>query len=84
MNREDIQKDLLDLLESECGLPADTSPDTPLFTSGLLDSVEIVRVLLLLEERFDLSIATLDVNLDNFDSMHQITEFVAARVDGRG
>jgi acyl carrier protein len=84
MNRAQIQHEIILLLSNECGLPDNTTAEVLLFTSGLLDSPEIVRILPLIEERFGIRVGAFDVNLDNFDSVKQITEFVAARLGCQG
>lgn len=58
------------------------SPDTDLFATARLDSLGVVELVLELERRFGITIATDDLELDHFRSLNAIAEFVAARVGG--
>ena len=56
--------------------------DTDLFATARLDSLGVVELVLELERRFGITIATDDLELDHFRSLNAIAEFVAARVGG--
>lgn len=58
------------------------APDTDLFATARLDSLGVVELVLELERRFGITIATDDLELDYFRSLNAIAEFVAARVGG--
>ena len=65
------------LLGSEFGLEAETlAANAPIFSSGLLDSLSSLRLLMALEKKFGLSISPLDVALDEVDSIAKIIETV--------
>jgi acyl carrier protein len=68
---------LLNLLETEIGLPI--TPDTPLVSSGLIDSLKFSRLLILLEECYGVPIDCRDVGTDNFDTPRQILQFLQPR-----
>jgi methoxymalonate biosynthesis acyl carrier protein len=69
-------------------------PETDLFENGIIDSLQLVELLLQLERRFGVRIAIDDIDLDNFRTLERIarlvtelqpgvTEFRARRVHGR-
>lgn len=53
------------------------SSDAPLFSSGLIDSFALVTLLTFVETESGLMISPEDVNLENFDSIDRILDFVA-------
>jgi acyl carrier protein len=56
---------------------AAVSDDAPLFSSGVIDSFALVSVLSFIEKSGGIRIGVGDVNLDNFDSVARIVDFVA-------
>ena len=70
-------------LEDECGVDAGKlTSDDALFSSSLLNSLDILRVVSYLEETFTIQIGTWEVSLEGFDTMNQISEFVLAKLQG--
>lgn len=62
------------ILKDHLGLDtADLSGDELLFSSGRLDSLNSLRLLLALEGEFGVSISPLDVSLEDVDSINKIT-----------
>jgi acyl carrier protein len=55
------------------------SAETDLIEAGLLDSLALVELLAQLEESFDVSISTEDMELENFRSITSIAMFVMRR-----
>ena len=53
------------------------SSDAALFSSGLIDSFALVTLLTFVETESGLMISPEDVNLENFDSIDRILDFVA-------
>ncbi len=73
-----VRAEITDILTSEFGIDVgDLAGDTPLFSSGLLDSLSSVRLLMALEGRFGLSISPLDVSIDDVDNIDQIEHTVS-------
>ena len=60
------------------------SAETPLVTSGLVDSAGVLEVVAFLERRFSVRIEDEDVNVRNFDSVAGLAALVAARLRTRG
>lgn len=56
----------------------DLGPDDPLLSSGLLDSLAIVKLLSYVEEEFDVEISDADFDPDNFESLSTIAKLVAS------
>lgn len=55
------------------------SVETDLIESGLLDSLLLVELVSGLEQRFDVRVSFDDIELDNFRSVKNITEFINQR-----
>jgi acyl carrier protein len=56
--------------------------DTPLVTSGLVDSAGVVEVVEFLEQRFGVRITDADVSLRNCNTLQGLTELVESRRAG--
>lgn len=67
---------LLDSIREVSGLNGDTDVETPLFSSGALDSVAMLNLIMLLEEETGREIRADEVTLDNFDSASHILRFL--------
>lgn len=72
-------QDLRDFLREQNVDTSELEDAAPLFSSGLVDSFIMVDLLLLIESRCAIRIQPTEVNLDNFDSIRLITEFVERR-----
>lgn len=53
------------------------SPDTDLFSTGALDSLSFVRLLVHLEREYGVRVSLEDLELDNFRSIKKIAEFIS-------
>ncbi len=60
------------------------SADTDLFETGILDSLQLVELLLQLEQRFGFQIKIDDIDLDDLRTLARIARLVAARTAGAG
>ena len=70
---------LLDNVRELSGLNGTATIDTPLFSSGALDSVAMLSLIALVEEAAGIEIHAEDVTLDNFDSVERILRFAESR-----
>lgn len=70
---------LLDNVRELSGLNGEATIDTPLFSSGALDSVTMLSLIALVEESAGIEIHAEDVTLDNFDSVERIVRFAESR-----
>jgi len=78
--------DLIAVMRDELFLDvAGIDNDTPLFSSGLIDSFSLATLILSVEEKAGVKLDALDVTLDNLDSIERILRFVSTknRQDGR-
>jgi acyl carrier protein len=80
-SRDSIVEFLKSMLDEEFGLndPVPGESD-PLFSSGLLDSVDVLGVVAAMEEQFDIRINPMDVSVDRLDTVSLMADFVAGRV----
>jgi len=54
-------------------------PDTDLFESGAIDSLQLVELLLQIERRFGVHIAVENIDLDNLRTLRRISDLVAGQ-----
>ena len=54
---------------------AEVNKETPLFSSGLIDSFSLVNLMAYIEGEGGFMISPTDVNLDNFDTISSILRF---------
>ena len=65
------------ILSSEFGLMADSlDADKPIFSSGLLDSLSSLRLVMSLEQNFGVRVSPLDISLDDVNTINCITATV--------
>jgi acyl carrier protein len=74
------KEDLLAVLRDELFLDtAGIESETPLFSSGLIDSFSLATLILAIEEKARVKLDPLDITLDNLDSIERILRFVATK-----
>lgn len=79
----DIEQPIMEYLNgvvAETGSPGPVTPDTGLLDSGLLDSINLVRLVQFLEEKFSIRIPDSDLGAELFASPAAITEYVSRRI----
>ena len=59
--------------------PANLTDDTPLRTSGVLDSMATLQVVTFVEEHFGIEVEAQEAGVENFDSLNSIAAFVAQK-----
>lgn len=67
---------LLALIKKTFDIDFDIDRNTPLISSGLIDSLRFAQFLLVLEKEYGKRINTRDVGADNFDTPRQIEKFL--------
>jgi acyl carrier protein len=77
MNEEIRQYILSNFLPGETA--ANLRDDTPLRTSGILDSVATLQLVSFLEEHYGIEVEAHEANVDNFDSIASIVSFVDSK-----
>ncbi len=60
--------------------PASLTDETALLTGGILDSIATLQLVVLLEDKFDVSLAAHEVSVDNFDSIAAIVRLVGTKL----
>lgn len=55
---------------------ANLKDDTPLRTSGLLNSIETLQVVTFVEEHFGIEVSAYEAGVENFDTLNAIAAFV--------
>ena len=58
---------------------AELADDQPLLVDGIIDSLGIFTLIAFIEKEFGIKIAPEDVVLDNFESVHAISNLVQSR-----
>lgn len=61
------------------GLDGDATTDTPLFSTGTLDSLAMLTLIAFIEERSGMEIRADEVTLENFDTVNRILRFAQGR-----
>jgi len=83
MNTRVSKGDVLEFLKSECGLDSETIDDnTALFSSNLMDSLDLLDLVSFLEEKYDLKISSMEVGLDSLDTIAKVMAFVEKKLAG--
>lgn len=71
---------LREFIEENLGVDvSEIENDSPLFSSGLIDSASLVELIVFVESEAGVKFDPDDVTLDNLDSIDQILAFVAAK-----
>ena len=70
---EDLLAFIKDELAVDC---SEILPDTPLFSSGLIDSFSLVSLMSFIEKEHGILIAPIDINLANFDTIQSILNYL--------
>lgn len=69
------------MLDEEFGISTDElEPDSPLFTSGLLDSVDVLGVVSAIEEKYDIRVNPMDVSIERLNTISLMSEFISGRL----
>ena len=77
----DVESRVLDLFLSRLNLEV-PSLDTDLISEGLLDSLLLVEALLHIEQEFGVQVPLEELELDTFQSVRRIADYVRSHLDG--
>ncbi len=78
----DIQNSVKAYILKEFADEADTGPinaDTPLLSSGIIDSISALQLVDFLEKTYSFSFQAHEVDQDNLDTLSRIEAFVRAK-----
>lgn len=70
---------ILQNLHTLSGFDGEAGDDTPLFSSGALDSIAMINLIAFIEEQAGIKIRADEVTLDNFDTAARISRFALER-----
>ncbi len=74
---EELKKEIIDVLNLEEVTPDDIDPAAPLFGEGLgLDSIDALELIVLLEKKYGIRLATPSDGKAIFKSVNTIAEYV--------
>ena len=68
------------VVEEFLGGADDLSIDSPLITSGVLDSVSTLTLVTFLEDEFDVTIAAHETDVENFNTISTMARFVRSKM----
>ena len=74
-----LTRDIRDFLITEMGLDTELHVDEPLFSSALLDSIDLVSILEFIESHWGITFSAFDVGLEDMDSVARIVGQVQSR-----
>jgi acyl carrier protein len=59
--------------------PTELTDDTPLMTTGILDSLATLKLVTFLEEKFDIAVEAHEADAENLNTLELITDLVARK-----
>jgi acyl carrier protein len=59
--------------------PNELADDTPLMTTGILDSLATLKLVTFLEEKFDIAVEAHEADADNLNTLELITDLVSRK-----
>ena len=59
--------------------PNELTEDTPLMTTGILDSLATLKLVTFLEEKFDIAVEAHEADAENLNTLELITDLVARK-----
>jgi acyl carrier protein len=71
-----------EIVQDQAQLPL--SNEASLLAGGILDSLSLLRLVVFLEGRFEITVGDGDLLPENFDSVHAICAYVQARQTANG
>jgi len=74
------ENEIKDFLEEELAVEVESlDSDSPLFSSGIVDSFALVALMTFLEDEGDIRVSPSEVNLDNMDSISRILAYLETK-----
>ena len=71
--------ELIALIRAELGLQFPVGRHTPLFSSGLIDSFQLTRLVSALESHYGVRLERAELGVDNFDTPEQMHSLISGR-----
>ena len=83
MTAGDLEATIRAFLREELGVDeAALGPDAELITTGLVDSVALVRLVTLVEQQTGITVPNRDITVEHFGSLDRIQRYVTSRSTG--
>ena len=73
------ERDIINFLQRTQTAEETIEPQTELFSSGVLDSVAMMNLIMFVEEKTRVEVHPGDVTLDNFDTVSRIVAYADAQ-----
>ncbi len=73
-----VKELLREFLAEASGIP-DINDDTELFSTGIVNSLFAIQLMMYIEKTFNIPIAMDDLDFDNFSSINAIANFVESK-----
>ena len=67
------------VIRENTGRELDPAPTEPLISSGYLDSLSMVQLIIEMQESFAVQLAVEDLSADNFETVRAIASLICAR-----
>lgn len=84
MDKSEFYAALTGKLQSFSPVPLDDlTPDDRLFSSGLMDSLNIVEIIEFVEQYCGIQVNPTELSMDNFDSMASMAGYVQHKLSGK-
>jgi acyl carrier protein len=71
--------ELTDMIRNEITFGEPVEPETDLLLTGLVDSIGVVRIVTWLEDHLEIEIDSVDVVIENFQTVALMVDFVQRR-----
>ena len=71
-----ISKLVADVIRQNTGRSLQLTPDEPLISSGYLDSMSMVSLVIALQGEFDVQFAVADMSAENFETVSAIVKLI--------
>lgn len=71
--------DLRTLITGKLGVEDPFENDTPLFSAGILDSFNLLELIVFIEKAEGIKVKPTEVKLENLDSLDRMLQFIARK-----
>lgn len=80
MTDQTIEQKVKNFLVRDLNLPDTLERDQPILTSGLLDSLSVIKIFMLAEVEFGITLSALDFSQEAFDTVAGISELIQDKI----
>jgi acyl carrier protein len=77
LERSTIEQTIANFLQDDCGVDIRMiNNDTSLFKSAILNSIDIINMVVFIEKKFGISVDVFEIGLDSFESINAMANYV--------